>query len=81
VEFNRRGDYVAASGELKATARKIRTYAGHDPELGAIIDGLLREAEVFGHAMFEEDRKVHYAMSAHAMQSRDVMGKAKRGGA
>ena len=78
VELNRRGDYVAASGELKATARKIRTYAGQDPELGVIIDGLLREAEMFGQVMFERDRKMRYTMSAHAMQSRDVMGQARR---
>jgi Ca-activated chloride channel family protein len=79
VALNRRGDYVAASGELKATARKIRAYAGHDPELGAIIDGLLREAEMFGHVMFERDRKMRYAMSAYEMRSRDVMGQARRG--
>jgi len=80
VELNRRGDYAAASGELKATARKIRGYAGHDPELGAIIDGLLQEAEMFGQVMFERERKMRYATSAYQMRSRDVMGQAKRGG-
>lgn len=80
VELNRRGDYVAASGELKATARKIRGYAGHDPELRAIIDGLLQEAEMFGQVMFERERKMRYATSAYEMRSRDVMGQAKRGG-
>jgi hypothetical protein len=29
--------------------------------------------------MFERDRKGFYAMSAHALRSRDVMGKARRG--
>jgi hypothetical protein len=79
VELNRRGDYVAASGELKATARKIRGYAGHDPELGAIIDGLLQEAEMFGQVMFERERKMRYATSVYQMRSRDVMGQARRG--
>ena len=79
VELNRRGDYAAASDELKATARKIRGYAGLDPELGAIVDGLLREAETFGHVMVERDRKMRYAMSAYEMRSRDVMGQARRG--
>ena len=80
VELNRQGDYAAASGELKATARKIRDYAGHDPELGAIIDGLLREAEMFGQVMVERERKLRYAASAYQMRSRDVMGQARRGG-
>lgn len=79
VELNRRGDYAAASGELKATARKIRTYAGHDQELGAIIDGLLREAEMFGQVMVERERKMRYAASVYQMRSRDVMGQARRG--
>jgi Ca-activated chloride channel family protein len=79
VELNRQGRYAEASGELQATAGKVRGYADGDPELGAIVSGLLQEAETFGHVMFERDRKGFYAMSAHALRSRDVMGKARRG--
>ncbi len=79
VELNRRGEHEQASEELKATARKIRGYAGADPELGAIIDGLLREAEVFGRVMVEAQRKMVFASTAYALRSRDVQGKARRG--
>ena len=48
VELNRHGDYGAAAEALTATAKKIRGYASGDPELKAIVDGLLHEAEAFG---------------------------------
>jgi Ca-activated chloride channel family protein len=79
VELNRRGDYLAASDALKATARKIRGYAGGDPELGAIISALLQEAEAFGQVMFEPQRKAVFASNAYALRSRDIQGKARRG--
>ncbi len=80
VDLNRRGEYEAASEQLKATARKIRSYADGDPELGAIIDGLLQEAELFGRVMDERSRKEAYFASASMLRSRDVTGKARRGG-
>ena len=79
VERNRRGDYKAASEDLKATAKKIRGYAGSDPELRAIVDGLNAEADLFGRVMPERSRKEAYAMSANLMRSRDVQGRARRG--
>ncbi len=78
VELNRRGDYEAASDALKATARKIRAYAGKDQELGATVDVLARESEMFGRVMHERTRKVHFATSANLMQSRDAAGRARR---
>jgi len=78
VELNRQGDYDAASHALKATARKIRAYAGKDPGLRQIVDGLMAESEMFGRVMFERTRKEHFAMSSHALQSRDAVGKARR---
>jgi hypothetical protein len=78
VELNRQGDYDAASHALKATAKKIRAYAGKDPELRQIVDGLMAESEMFGRVMQERSRKEHFAMSSHAMQSRDAVGKARR---
>jgi Ca-activated chloride channel family protein len=78
VELNRRGEYQAASEALKATARKIRDYAGGDAELVAIVDGLLREAETFGQFMAERNLKTFHAEAAYAMQSRAVTGMARR---
>lgn len=79
VGLNRRGDYQTASQALMSTARKIRGYAGPDPELRAIADGLLSEAELFGQVMHERSRKQAYAMSANVMMSRDLQGRARRG--
>jgi Ca-activated chloride channel family protein len=79
VELNRQGDYRAASEDLKATSRKIRAYAGSDPELRAIVHGLAGEAERFGQVMPERSRKEAYAFSANLMRSRDVQGRARRG--
>jgi Ca-activated chloride channel family protein len=79
VELNRRGDYGAAAEALTATAKKIRGYASGDPELKAIVDGLLLEAEAFGRVMPEPSRKMVFAQSAHALRSRDVQGRARRG--
>jgi Ca-activated chloride channel family protein len=79
VELNRRGQYDAASEALKATAKKIRGYAGGDSELVAIAYGLHREADLFGQAMAETNRKAFHAQSAYAMRSRTVAGMARRG--
>jgi hypothetical protein len=79
VDLNRRADYQVASEAFRATARKIRSYAGSDAELRAIADGLLAEAETFGHVMPERSRKEAYAMSANLMGSRDLRGRARRG--
>jgi Ca-activated chloride channel family protein len=78
VELNRRGQYEAASEALKATARKIRGYAGGDAQLVAIADGLRRESETFGRVMAETNRKAFHAQAAYAMQSRAVTGMARR---
>jgi Ca-activated chloride channel family protein len=80
VELNRRGEYGAASEALTATAKKIRGYASGDPELKAIVEGLLHEAEAFGRVMAEPSRKLYFAQSAHALRSRDIQGRARRGG-
>ena len=80
VDLNRRGDFRAARSALEATAKAIRGYAGRDPELNAIVADLMREGERFEQTMSERDRKVAYAQSAYAMQSRLVTGQARRSG-
>jgi Mg-chelatase subunit ChlD len=79
VRRNRAGDYRGARTILEATARRIRSYAGDDPELRRIVDELLREAETFEQAMPERTRKVAYAQSAYRLQSRTSEGAALRG--
>ena len=78
VQRNRDGDYDGAREALRATARKIRGYAGKDPELHRIMRELMDESERFHGVMQERSLKEHYAMSARYMRSRDVEGKALR---
>ena len=78
VRLNRARDYDAARKTLEATARRIRTYAGRDPELRSIVDELMHEVERFRHEMPERVRKEAYARSAYAMQSRAADGAARR---
>lgn len=78
VVLNRDGDYDRARDALRATARKIRGYAGKDPVLRRIVDELSAESEQFYRVMAERTRKQHYAMSSHRLRSRDIEGKAQR---
>ena len=78
VKLNRMGDFDGAREALRSTARRIRGYAGNDPELHRIMSELRAESEQFHRAMPERSRKQHYAMSRHHMRSRDVEGKARR---
>ena len=78
VRLNRAGDYLAARRALEATAKRIRAYAGHDPELRAIVNELMREVEQFQQPMPERSLKDAYASSSYAMQSRAADGKARK---
>lgn len=80
VQRNRTGDYPGAQRILDATARRIRVYAGHDPEMRSLIDALTREQVVFAAPMAERSLKeTHYA-SANLLRSRDAAGRSvKRG--
>lgn len=78
VGLNRRGEFDAAAEGMRATARRIRSYAGRDRELRAIADELERDAERFAHHLAERSRKEAYGMSANMLSSRDMQGKARR---
>jgi Uncharacterized protein containing a von Willebrand factor type A (vWA) domain len=80
VQRNRMGDYPGAQRILDATARRIREYAGHDPEMRALIDSMAQEQVVFAAPMPEPSlKKAHFA-SANLLRSRDASGRSvKRG--
>ncbi len=78
VGRNRHGDYVGARQVVEATAKRIRKYAGRDPEMRAILAELDREAGEFDAPMMEMNRKVAYAQSSYAMYSRMADGKAMK---
>lgn len=76
VALNRAGDYEAAQHAIAGTARRIRKYAGHDPDLRSIVENLQLEEPTFVAPMPEMSRKMAYAASSYAMNSRSVVGKA-----
>lgn len=79
VALNRAGDFAGASHVLRAVARRIRAYAGDDPQLLELADALEHEAEVdFSVAMAEPMRKARYNASYQVMASRDSLGRARR---
>jgi Ca-activated chloride channel family protein len=78
VGLNRHGDYNGARHVVEATARRIRAYAGRDPELRAILGELEGELQMFAAPMMEMDRKHAYASSSYLMNSRMANGKAMK---
>ena len=75
VQRNRMGDYEGAQRVLDATARRIRGYAGHDPEMRSLVDALARDQVAFAAPMAERSLKqTHYA-SANMLRSRDASGR------
>ena len=78
VRLNREGDYEGARRALRAVARKIAGYAGHDAELRRIRDELEREAEEMAAPMPELARKRAFALASYASYSRAPSGQAMR---
>jgi Ca-activated chloride channel family protein len=78
VGLNRHGDYNGARHVVEATARRIRAYAGRDPELRAILGELEGELQKFAAPMMEMDRKRTYADSSYLMNSRMANGTAMK---
>ena len=80
VRRNRLADYEGARRILDATARRIRGYAGNDPELRGVVDELTREEITFAAPMPERSlKRVHFA-SANLLRSRDASGRSVRRG-
>ncbi len=65
VALNRSGKYEEARRVLRATARRIAGYAGHDVELRAIRDALEGEAETMAAPMPELARKLAFASASY----------------
>ncbi len=76
VGRNRRGEFDGARHVVKATARRIRGYAGRDQELRRILAELENEVEVMAAPMMEMERKQAYYESANVLRSRAFDGSA-----
>ena len=78
VARNRKGDFRGAAEALRGVARRVRGYAGNDPELERVVQRLEREAEEFSLVMPEMTRKAMYFASANVAFMRDEVGRARR---
>jgi len=79
LEHNRAGRYAEARRVLEATERRIRQYAGDDPELNAIADGLRRDQSLYEEHMSPLAMKQQHFASYNISHLRDATGKARKG--
>jgi len=75
VGLNRDGHFEDARRIVRGTGRRIREYAGRDPELLSLVDSLAAEEAVYAAPMAEPVRKQQYYASANLARSRDADGR------
>jgi Ca-activated chloride channel family protein len=78
VKLNRLGDYGAARLGIREVGERIAGYAGRDPELRALIQGLRDEEQQFSAPMQAMELKVAHAQASYALRSRAPDGRANR---
>ena len=78
VARNRMGDFEGARRVILSTARRIRDYAGRDPELRRILSELEQEGTVLAAPMMELKRKEFHAVSSYQLRSRMADGAAQK---
>ena len=76
--LNRRGDFGAASATLASVAKRIRSYAGQDPQMRALVAELESVALRVAEPMPEYSRKEMFFASYASAKRRTVDGKAMR---
>ena len=75
VQYNRAGDFDRAGRVLEATAKRIRRYAGRDPEMLRIVGDLEAEGQQVAAPMPAPMLKQMHFASANMARSRDAMGR------
>jgi len=78
VRLNRACDFRAAMHALEATAKRIRSYAGRDDQLRALVRELEAEAEQFAAPMPALALKEAHYSSSNLARTRTVDGRAMR---
>jgi Ca-activated chloride channel family protein len=76
--FNRRGDFRGAMAALTDVAKRIRSYAGQDPEMRALVAELETGVREVASPMAEGARKQMFFASYATAKRRTVDGKAMR---
>lgn len=79
AQLNRHGDYAAANGLLEGVARRIRGYAGDDPEMQRLLDQLQVERHQVSAPMPSLALKEMHYQASYAQRSRAMDGKARKG--
>ena len=78
VELQRHGDYEGAERAIRAVARRIKGYAGHDPELRARVKELEADEVRFAAPMPALALKQAHASASYALRSKDAFGRSVR---
>jgi Ca-activated chloride channel family protein len=78
AEHNKAGSYRLAEEALRGVARRIRGYAGDDPELLRIVASLEGEYRTVAAPMAASAQKQMHYESTYLMRGRDVQGRAQR---
>jgi Mg-chelatase subunit ChlD len=79
VQLNRKGDWIGARVALESVARKVKRYAGSDPELQAIVQRLSEvEAPMMAAPMQEATRKRAYFAASTIARRKDAAGRSVR---
>lgn len=78
VKLNRLGEFEKAVRNLHQVSGKILRYAGRDPELRAIAEGLRAEEAQWSMRVSEPLMKQSYASANYVMRSRGPQGEATR---
>ena len=76
---NRAGRYAEARHVLEATERRIRQYAGNDPELNRIADALREDQSLYEANMTALAMKQQHYASYNVSHMREATGKARKG--
>ncbi len=79
VAFNKGGRFGPASDRLAAVGRRIRAYAGDDPELLALADELDQQTVAYSAPIAPAALKQMHFASVNVSRSRDAMGGARKG--
>ena len=78
VKLNRAGEFEKAVRGLHEVLGRILAYAGRDPELRAIAEGLRAEETQWSRQASESVRKASYSQANFALRSRGPQGEAQR---
>jgi Ca-activated chloride channel family protein len=78
LQLNRMGRYDEAAGLIERVRRRIESYAGDDPELRRIAEGLRVDFVPYGAPMSFMDRKARHYEASNLLRNRDAFGMARR---